>query len=727
MSTDNTNYYFKIRSIDGNNYISDSSCSAGIAVSTDTTPPVNATGLAWDSSAYSDGVGIATWTPSASSDLAAQTVRGYTDASCSVQASQTVVLGAAATSSAIGVTAGNTSYWFDIESTDNKGNSATSLCVSSSMAVTDSTAPEGATFPSWIEGGTSTSYTITGQWTVSSSKDIGSQEMHVFTNGTCSSAYGSPITGLSATVSSTAFTVAADDIYYFKIKSVDGAGLSDWSSCSAGINVVLGATRPGDPIGLNFTAGTDINVNWSSGGGTTFGFIVIRDTSPINFTPVDGTSYALGSNNIVCKTTSTSCSDSGISGASLYYYAVYAYNSTDDYSSKIEDGVLTPTDLNEHRYYRLKITSLSGSAGYAKISNLQFQWDNTWQSNDISSDFVGSIGGNTATADASGNYSGSSQYAAYNAFDSSSSSQWVGAQNQFETSGDYNHNSSFAWLGVDFGSGDAETITGMKVTGWVGGGNDGSPDDYILQYSDNGSSWTDIASSAVTGANTSNATHTHTFGGTATPQTEPNAPISLSLNGGSSGELGISYADGGGDTAEYLVVRREGSAPDFSPTDGVVYAADTWDGDNYIVARISSVSMTDTTVTDGNTYHYDVYALDAFENYSVKVSGSFTLGGCSGVTVGGYCWYLSDADSCTNTCSSRGGYNEATRTYAGSDGSNSNCEAVLDALGGSDNSASNTSSYSNGCHIYSGSYYRDTSTTTAGADNGADRACACNN
>lgn len=55
---------------------------------------------------------------------------------------------------------------------------------------------------------------------------------------------------------------------------------------------------------------------------------------------------------------------------------------------------------------------------------------------------------------------------------------------------------------------------------------------------------------------------------------------------------------------------------------------------------------------------------------------------CGGVMVGCYCWYLSNTyGSCTQVCASHGGYHEATRTYAGSDGTDSNCWEVLVALG----------------------------------------------
>jgi hypothetical protein len=55
---------------------------------------------------------------------------------------------------------------------------------------------------------------------------------------------------------------------------------------------------------------------------------------------------------------------------------------------------------------------------------------------------------------------------------------------------------------------------------------------------------------------------------------------------------------------------------------------------------------------------------------------------CGGVRVGGYCWYFgAQGQSCDEVCASHGGYHDATRFYAGSAGSNSQCIAVLDALG----------------------------------------------
>jgi len=779
--------------------------------------------------------------------------------------------------------------------------------------------------------------------------------------------------------------------YYACVRAKDqGSNNTNWIPSPSTVTWTIAG--PPEPTDMTFSGGTDITVDWTSGGGSTAGYIVIRDTSPISFTPADGVSYSQGTNDIICKTTSTTCADTGLTGDELYYYGIYAYNASNVYSNILTDGAISGRP--PYRYYRLKITSISGTAGYVKIADVQFEWDGTWQTNAMTDDSSGTIGAYSATIAASGNYSGSSSYKAYRAFDSSTSNTWVGAKSKFETSGDKDHKTDFSWLSVDFGVGNEVTITGMQLKGYAGSGNDGSPDDYILQYSSDGSNWYDIAASQVTGADTKNTYHTNNFGtdGGSTPDSAPKAPTNLNISSPASNKLDITYANDKGDTLQYLVVRKLGSAPDFTPTDGDTYTTGTTSGSNYFVALGASTSINDTAVSDGSTYYYDVYALDALNNYSPAASGSaapgtfiasryrfvvtsgtsntsqyveiseielevddvwqsnnatgwtsgtvagqsfssianssnwsdeegykalngsialddywstedntctsasnscfewievdfgttvnvtgfrlvdgsagdpyadeyyfqyydgsnwvtfsgsegtaletsnpeyhfviatglqtptslnlttsdsqidisFSDGGtgnnflvvrntgsaptftptdsisygvgsqpggyivsagsstsindasltngtnyyydvyaydgsnnyssavsnnaspaaCGGALVGGFCWYLSNADSCTNTCASNGGYNEATKTYAGSSGSNANCKAVLDALGGSDPTVGSTSSYANGCHNYNGSYYRDTSTTTANSNTGADRACACNN
>jgi hypothetical protein len=108
--------------------------------------------------------------------------------------------------------------------------------------------------------------------------------------------------------------------------------------------------------------------------------------------------------------------------------------------------------------------------------------------------------------------------------------------------------------------------------------------------------------------------------------------------------------------------------------------------------------------------------------------------GCGGVEVGGYCWHLgAESTSCDAVCGFYGGYDEATRTFAGSDGSPSNCRTVLEALGIPLDDFFETAQGGIGCFGIkntSGNYfgYWDSQPTTASATYGVpgrSRACAC--
>jgi len=110
---------------------------------------------------------------------------------------------------------------------------------------------------------------------------------------------------------------------------------------------------------------------------------------------------------------------------------------------------------------------------------------------------------------------------------------------------------------------------------------------------------------------------------------------------------------------------------------------------------------------------------------------------CEGVEVGGYCWYLSIiGESCDNTCYSHGGYHEATRTYAGSQGTNTNCWEVLRALGApadTDGRLHTSELKSLGCIYWidpdSNTVYWVRYTTYTTAENAnwiSSRVCACN-
>lgn len=106
---------------------------------------------------------------------------------------------------------------------------------------------------------------------------------------------------------------------------------------------------------------------------------------------------------------------------------------------------------------------------------------------------------------------------------------------------------------------------------------------------------------------------------------------------------------------------------------------------------------------------------------------------CAGQSVGGHCWYLgAAAESCSTVCASHGGYNSATRSYAGASGSTANCEAVLTAL----NAPGSTVTSDNTCPVALECVYSVATMLRIQCTNGAEsaaasnaagvRACACN-
>jgi len=99
-----------------------------------------------------------------------------------------------------------------------------------------------------------------------------------------------------------------------------------------------------------------------------------------------------------------------------------------------------------------------------------------------------------------------------------------------------------------------------------------------------------------------------------------------------------------------------------------------------------------------------------------------------GVSVGGSCWFLGEPNqSCDEVCDLRGlNYSVATRTFAGSDGSISNCREVLTALGADWSTGGDaTCSSGLGCTFDGANAVRCTTPTTSSASSGLQRACAC--
>jgi hypothetical protein len=100
-----------------------------------------------------------------------------------------------------------------------------------------------------------------------------------------------------------------------------------------------------------------------------------------------------------------------------------------------------------------------------------------------------------------------------------------------------------------------------------------------------------------------------------------------------------------------------------------------------------------------------------------------------GQLLGGACWFVgAEGDTCTEVCASHElRYDSATRTYAGSDGSDANCTAVLNALGISGSTTGAVWGVGLGCFVEYSGFRRDYGSPTTADASHEDfrRACAC--
>jgi hypothetical protein len=129
-------------------------------------------------------------------------------------------------------------------------------------------------------------------------------------------------------------------------------------------------------------------------------------------------------------------------------------------------------------------------------------------------------------------------------------------------------------------------------------------------------------------------------------------------------------------------------------------------------------------------FHKDGAGLTACGSYLI----ASVVCAASGVEVGGSCWYYgANGGSCTDACTAVSLiYDDATRTFAGSGGTEANCQAVLDALGAPGTTVGTGAvnpSYNFGCGYDVGwtlrLRYPNSPTDANAIDPGFRRACAC--
>lgn len=162
-----------------------------------------------------------------------------------------------------------------------------------------------------------------------------------------------------------------------------------------------------------------------------------------------------------------------------------------------------------------------------------------------------------------------------------------------------------------------------------------------------------------------------------------------------------------------------------------------------INATTGVLSGTPTVQQSAQSYTVTAFNTDGNTSTSISITVQAPIScGSGGHAVGGTCWYFGDNNqNCTTVCGTHGGYNNATLSFAGSSGTNTQCGQVLSALGATNptpvTAAASVQGISGlGCgsdYTDNAIAYRVTSATTAGADSSSNssfyfrRACSCNN
>ncbi|MEM1405298.1 MAG: T9SS type A sorting domain-containing protein [Bacteroidota bacterium] len=87
-------------------------------------------------------------------------------------------------------------------------------------------------------------------------------------------------------------------------------------------------------------------------------------------------------------------------------------------------------------------------------------------------------------------------------------------------------------------------------------------------------------------------------------------PTNLSFGNITSESVDVSFTPSSPSVSGYLVLRRLGNPPSFTPVDGVDYAVGSNQGDAQVAYAGSENSFTDTGLDELTTYHYGIYAFN---------------------------------------------------------------------------------------------------------------------
>ena len=504
-SSGNT-YTFNIATTDNAGNVQTSTCSAGLEL--DTSAPVNATGLAWVESTPSSNLTVtATWTVSAATDLASQSIQFYSDNVCTTTSGGAIALGSGVTTQSFTGSTGTT-YSYRITSIDNAGNTNASAC-SNSMAL-DNTAPTAPVATNWAEGTITNGTTITATWTLGGSSDVASHRVEYFTDAACSSSAGAPVVK-SATDTNDVFTGADATTYYYNVFAIDNAGNVSNSGCNS-TGILIDTTAPTAASTLAWAqaspfSGTSIDATWTASSSGDVASQSLRYYADSTCTTADGAAIPLAAG---VNTHNRSATDG----------ATYAYIVTTTDNAGNSTASACSSDISVDTSAPLAATALAWvQTSPANTTSLNTTWTPS-ASSDIASQTItyysdacttsvssSTLGAAASTNNFNGGVNGGTYYyritstdTAGNSTNSSCSATSITIDTDFPAAAN-----TIAWA-------QTSPVNSTSVTAtWISGGA-GDISSYRVEYFNDGTCSGSVASSnsEASGATSNNFTGTNT-------------------------------------------------------------------------------------------------------------------------------------------------------------------------------------------------------------------------
>jgi fibronectin type 3 domain-containing protein len=477
-----------------------------------------------------------------------------------------------------GLTA-NTTYYYKVSASNNAGESSQSSSVSAKTSESIPAVPSDF----WVSAVSSTSVTV--RW----SSVTGATGYKVYRSTSSSGTYSK--VGDATTTSYTDTGLTANTTYYYKVSASNSAGESSQSSSVS----AKAESIPETPTDLTAeaTSSSSIWVSWSSVTGATH-YTVYRSSS------------SSGTYSNVDNITSTSCSNTGLTANTTYYYKVSAHNSAGESAQSSSVSAKTSASVSKPD----APTGVTASA--ESSSSIKVSWSSSTGAtgykvyrSSSSSGTYSSVGDVTTTSYTDTGLTANTTYyykvSAHNSAGESAQSSSVSAKTSISIS------IPATPTGV---SASAESSTSIKVswssvtgaTGYKVYRSSSSSGTYSKVGDATTTSYTDTGLTAnttyyykVSATNSAgeSAQSSAVSAKTSASISIPATPTSVSASAESSSSITVSWSSVTGATG-YKVYRSASSSGTYSSVGNVTYP-----------------SYTDTGLTANTTYYYKVSAYNS--------------------------------------------------------------------------------------------------------------------